>query len=355
MKRALVWDPYLDTLGGGERYALTVAEILAAKGYQVVVPWNDEKILEAARDRFGLKLSGIEIDGAAFELLRQKSGKQERRNLLSRYAVIFWVSDGSVPTLYGKTNLLHYQVPFKKINGNLLTNWWKLGKVKTIVVNSRFTEKVIRHTLHTRKTTVLYPPVSLFSAGKKQKLILNVGRFVSPSHPKRQDVLIEAFKTLLRQYPDAAKGWKLILAGGHQGDNAYLEELKAQAEGLPVEFLLNPSFDKIKQLYAQASIYWHGAGYGIDETQHPEKVEHFGITTVEAMSASCVPVVIDKGGQREIVTSKTGYLVKTVEEIVGITGKLITDNRLRQLGDAAIARAKDFSRENFAQTFERLL
>ena len=36
--------------------------------------------------------------------------------------------------------------------------------------------------------------------------------------------------------------------------------------------------------------------------------EHFGITTVEAMAAGCVPVVIDKADQREIVRHVTdGY------------------------------------------------
>ena len=31
-KRAAIYDPYLDTLGGGERYCLTVAEILLIAG-----------------------------------------------------------------------------------------------------------------------------------------------------------------------------------------------------------------------------------------------------------------------------------------------------------------------------------
>ena len=34
-KRAAIYDPYLDTLGGGERYCLTVAEILLIAGWQV--------------------------------------------------------------------------------------------------------------------------------------------------------------------------------------------------------------------------------------------------------------------------------------------------------------------------------
>jgi hypothetical protein len=47
---------------------------------------------------------------------------------------------------------------------------------------------------------------------------------------------------------------------------------------------------------------WHATGYGFDAEQYPAKQEHFGMTTVEAMSAGAVPVVLNTGGQREIVT-----------------------------------------------------
>ena len=34
-KQVAIYDPYLDTLGGGERYCLTIAKILLKKGYKV--------------------------------------------------------------------------------------------------------------------------------------------------------------------------------------------------------------------------------------------------------------------------------------------------------------------------------
>ena len=58
---------------------------------------------------------------------------------------------------------------------------------------------------------------------------------------------------------------------------------------------------ELRDLYARASIFWHAAGLGEDPERHPDRYEHFGITTVEAMSAGAVPVVIDAAGQVEIV------------------------------------------------------
>lgn len=54
----------------------------------------------------------------------------------------------------------------------------------------------------------------------------------------------------------------------------------------------------ILKLYGEASIFWHACGLG---EKDPHLVEHFGMTTVEAMQNYCVPIVIDGGGQKEIV------------------------------------------------------
>ena len=44
VKKAAFFDPYLDTLGGGERYFLTLASILAQKNWQVDLFWPDPSI-----------------------------------------------------------------------------------------------------------------------------------------------------------------------------------------------------------------------------------------------------------------------------------------------------------------------
>jgi glycosyltransferase involved in cell wall biosynthesis len=358
IKKALVWDPYLDTLGGGERYSLTVAESLSQMGAEVTVPWSNQEILNQGRERFGLELKSVSADAALYQFLTKPHSWWQRYLRLRQFEVIFWVSDGSVPLLFGKKNLLHYQVPFRRINGSFISNQAKLLTINKIVVNSKFTQKVISKTLPNLKSRVLYPPVDVdhFTPDNKTNTILNVGRFVSPSHPKRQDVLIDAFAQLTKEHPKETADWKLILAGGHRGDEHELNLLRQQAEGLRVEIVVNPDSQTLKKLYGAASIYWHAAGYGIDEKQEPEKVEHFGITTVEAMAAGAVPIVINKGGQKEIVADDSGFVFSDIDQLVALTNKLVVNLDKRNLmAKMAVIRAKAFSLDMFQQKLLDLL
>ncbi len=120
--------------------------------------------------------------------------------------------------------------------------------------------------------------------------------------------------------------------------------------------LVNLERSRLRQLYAQAKIFWHAAGYGECE-ERPELSEHFGMATVEAMSAGCIPVVINKGGQPEIVEhGVSGFLWNSLEELKEYTGLLMRDEQLRaRMEEAALARAALFSRERFVSRFLDLL
>jgi glycosyltransferase involved in cell wall biosynthesis len=74
---------------------------------------------------------------------------------------------------------------------------------------------------------------------------------------------------------------------------------------------------------------------------------------VEAMAAGCVPVVINKGGQSEIVEHGiSGFVWETLEELKNYTARLISDDNLRlQMSAAARTRAQMFSREMFLKRF----
>ncbi len=67
-----------------------------------------------------------------------------------------------------------------------------------------------------------------------------------------------------------------------------------------------------------ASIFWSATGLGEDEERAPWAQEHFGMTTAEAMAGGCVPVVIDRAGQREIVREGVnGFRWSTPAELIG--------------------------------------
>ena len=388
IKKAAIYDPYLDTLGGGERYCLTIAEALLEQGYQVDLFWDGDKdILSKAEKRFSLDISKLNLVSDCFHLrphqiedvlesgtdvivktthINTASRTNKIKALLdkiiitSKYDVFFFLSDGSVPFLFSKQNFLHVQVPFTfnlSLKNTIIT-FLKSLTLNKIIVNSEFTKKFTSKYLP-KNTTVLYPPVdvSKFSPGNnKEKIILSVGRFDNILNAKRQDVLIEAFTELYKRNPS----WKLVLAGGSLLDperNNYLHHLKYLAQNLPVDFVVNPSFSELQSLYSSASIYWHAAGYEIDENINPENTEHFGITIVEAMSAGLVPVVIKKGGIPEIIIdSQNGFLWQNKNDLISKTQLLIGSlPLLQEMSQKSIESSHLYSKEIFKQKFINLL
>jgi glycosyltransferase involved in cell wall biosynthesis len=216
-----------------------------------------------------------------------------------------------------------------------------LDSYDRILANSRFTQQWTER-MWRRPTGVLYPPVPQMAPGDKQPIILSVGRFFLPGtgHNKKQLEMVRAFRRLA-----PPPGWTYHLVGGcAPEDAAYLDQIRAEAEGLPVVLHPDASGAELADLYARASIFWHAAGLGEDPDRYPDRYEHFGITTVEAMSAGLVPVVIDGAGQAEIVDEgRSGFRFAELDGLVEHTRRLIGDEGLRtRLAAAARARAADF-------------
>lgn len=341
--RAAFFDPYLDTVGGGERYVLTAAIALRDKGWQVELQWKNSKIIEYLQERLGLDLSGIEI----VENISKGAG----------YDLVFWLSDGSVPLLFAKQNFIHFQTPFTRVAGKNVLNRLKFLKIDKVITNSKFTKNVIDQEFGI-DSTVLYPPVSVseFKQLKKENIILSVGRFSQLQQAKRQDILVQAFKEMVSKRK--IKGWELYLVGGSEvGGEEFVRELKKESRGYPIKILENVPFDQIKQLYGKAKIFWSASGFNINSENNPEKVEHFGITTIEAMSAGIVPVVVDNGGHRETIKDGVnGFLWRTIDQIQDLSLDLMKDERRRaQIAKEAKKSAENYSEDKFKENFLKLL
>ena len=204
---------------------------------------------------------------------------------------------------------------------------------------------------------VIYPPVNTsFDIEAKADRILSVGRFAASGHSKNQLEMLDAFNSSTADLP----GWEYFCVGGVDDSSSartYLARAVAMAEAGKAHVEADIDRRRLRQLYQQAKIFWHAAGYGEDEERYPERSEHFGIVTVEAMAAGCVPVVINKGGQRDIVEhGVSGFLWTTLDELKEYTLRVARDEQLRtRMADAARARARCFSTENFLRGFTRLL
>ena len=235
-----------------------------------------------------------------------------------------------------------------------------LDSYDSVTANSEFTAKWIERMWGRHPETIysvgddMGPPVT------KERIILNVGRFFMNGGGclhKRQDLLLNVFRGMTDIH---RAGWQMHFVGGVASDpasRAMVEKLSHTSKGLPIFFHLDADFGRLRDLYRRASIYWHATGYGFSPTEYPDMQEHFGLTTVEAMSAGVVPVVINSGGQCEIVTQGVnGLLWNECDELERETRRLIDDPELREAmslqAQESLAR---FSRRAFEGRMDAIL
>ncbi len=227
----------------------------------------------------------------------------------------------------------------------------RLRRYGQVVANSHYTAGWIERRWG-RRAAVLEPPVRPIPRLPKRPMILGVGRFMRGGRSKRQRELVTLFRQLVER---GVAGWELHLAG-FPGDRAYVDEVRRAAEGLPVFFHLDVDRSRLETLFGQASIFWHAVGLDEDPEAAPELMEHFGIVTVEAMSAGAVPVVINRGGQPEILGDPPcGIRWSTREDCLDATRHLIDDEDSReQLAERAQSRAGRYAFDSFAPRARRL-
>ena len=308
-----LYSPYWDTMGGGEKYMLDLARCFPED--EIVFFGAEKDLMSKAKERFGFSHKNV---SAIFDIKKNdgKLIKDKFKNL----DLFFYQCDGSIFIPSAKKNILLIQSPVHSPQGGIKDKI-KLFFWQKIICNSEFTAKVVR-----KKTgaspAILNPAVDRIPILKKENIILSVGRFFPHLHSKKQEVLIEIFKKLTPSY-------RLCLVGAvASSDREYLKDLKEQAKNYQIDFFENVSFEKIRELYGSAKIFWHAAGYGEDLKKFPERAEHFGIATIEAISAGCYPLVFKAGGQKEILGNNPEFYWETKEELLEKTKNLITNYEL---------------------------
>jgi glycosyltransferase involved in cell wall biosynthesis len=339
--KATIYNPYLDTLGGGERYTMAVASALTENGWEVDIEWKDQEIKKSLEERFGINLAQINF------IPDIKRGEN--------YDLCFWVSDGSIPTLRSRKNILHFQVPFHGVNGKSLLNKMKLFRIGKIICNSNFTKKVIDQEYGV-DSLVIYPPVDTkkIKSKRKENIILTIGRFSQLKQAKRQDILIEAFKKL---YDAGYTDWSFVLAGGVEvGADEYVKELGKKVGKYPITIIKSPPYTDLINLYGRAKIFWSAAGYGINEQKEPEKTEHFGISAVEAMAAGAIPLLFEAGGHKEIINDgKNGFLWNKVSELIAKSKKVINNHSIwASISESAKLSSQQYGYEKFKKEMSQI-
>lgn len=355
----LLYTPYNLVPGGGERYLLTIAAGLTGVANVTLAtlhPYSWLRLRTMSREL------SLDLDAIRITTLDQATDSLP-------YDTMIVMGNEALPGIpgAGKRNIYLCQFPFPAPQQVLddrrkYTADYGQTLVYSPFVRRHYTRALQALGIPVPKIAVISPPAVLAPAAPhhtKKAMILGVGRFINTGHAKRHDLMIEAFRTLAERLPEA----ELHLAGSLPAEvefRAYFSGLQCQAEGLHVYFHPNASPQRLAQLYAGASLYWHLAGYGVDETSEPHCCEHFGITVVEAMSAGCIPLVVNRGGPPEIVqNSDTGYIFETLDELVEISARILSlppgDTGIAAMRAAAIEASSRYSPEHFINEIRDLM
>lgn len=388
-----LYSPFFgSTIGGGEKYFGVAAEALrdAFPEHDVEIVSPVKPDVERYQRMLGLDFEGISFRGG--EVRGAGWGRRVRRlPLIRRYADLYlatraaeWTRDYDVflsmvyvmPAfskarrgvilcqfpyeLHGGTGgrtgvkgalYRAYTAPYELLKRRLLGT--EDEAFELVVCQSEYVREWVRRLWH-RESLVVNPPIDVPAEepdwAAKGPVILSVGRFFSSGHCKRQDLMVETFR---RMCDDGLEGWELHLVGSlhrtNPADMAFFERVRALAEGYPVRIHADAPFDVLKDTYRRASVYWHAAGYGVDEARRPIDLEHFGMTTAEAMGYGAAPVAIARGGQPEVVEDGvSGFLWETPAQLADRTLELTRDADLRRrMGEAARTASGRFSRAEF--------
>jgi glycosyltransferase involved in cell wall biosynthesis len=223
------------------------------------------------------------------------------------------------------------------------------------ICNSNFTKNYFKKfwpQIPAEKIKVLYPPVKLFThTGKERKRQIVVCSRLDPE--KKIECLIDTYNKYF-----FCQNVKLIIIGSVSNNinEIYLKRLRSSTNNNnSINFLINTERNSIEEIFNETLIFWHAKGFG--ETD-PGLFEHFGITTVEAMSTGIIPIVINKGGQCEIVDHGiNGYKWDTLDELRDFT-QLVLDmshEKLNAFSKNAIHKAMTFSASEFNVKFLEIL
>jgi glycosyltransferase involved in cell wall biosynthesis len=371
-KKILLYSEYWSSFGGGEKYLACCAEaLLRTARYDVtIIAQTTSFDKDAVARYFNVDLSGITVRTVDGEL---EAMRAEAERLSAEFDIFIYMTNYRFIPSRARQTFVILQVPygsitpFSLLKTSIKQNLKEAGKdvvrrkmfkrlhdTQAVIVYSRFVQLSL-DVIHDIPSTVIEPPIDdfLVEGATKERVILSVGRFFNGLYNnKRYDVLIDAFKKLCDRLPNTTWHYRLVgSCGADEDSQAYLEQLQNAARGFPIYFHVNAPYDDLQRHYNEATIFWHAAGFDGDEDAHPERAEHFGMSTLEAMSARCAPVVINAGGQKEIVShGESGYLWSSVDELVEHSIKLIsTDELLAVMQTKARERFGEFDREHFSK------
>ena len=203
------------------------------------------------------------------------------------------------------------------------------------ISNSNFTRSKLSifKNIDNASHRTIYPPslqLGDISTPKKENFVASVGRF---SETKNQLMQIEIAKNL----PEL----DFYIIGFTKEENPYFQYCKKlirQYNLTNVHILTNLNYHDLMMKLERAKYFLHTTVN-----------EPFGITTVQAISKNCIPVVHNSGGQKEIVFFRE-LRFENVSEAVS-RFKELSEKELKDHRERLTESLENYSSENFIKTF----
>jgi glycosyltransferase involved in cell wall biosynthesis len=345
--RVAVWYDYLQTIGGGERVALSLAKHFDA---DLITTEFDPYLPQRAGypSVRVVSLGGLLLQPPLKQI--DASWKFRRARLRGYDFHVFignWAQFAAKrhrPNLYyclTPTRLFYDQYEAMKarldpVSRAAATLWIGAHRPadrravahcdRVVAISENVRRRILRY--YGRDAPVVHPPVA--TSRFRFKEVGDAWLSVSRLYPeKRIELQLEIFRRLPEE--------KLVLVGGYSaGDRAsrYLARLKPPAN---VTMVGEISEDALADLYASCRGFLTTA---VDED--------FGITPVEAMAAGKCVLATDEGGYREtVVDGETGFLLPPDPERFASKIRELDGSTLRAMKDDCTARASEFDESVF--------
>ncbi len=356
-----LYDHTIHLIGGGQKYGLTIATGLQ-DDFDVTIIANKTVTLDQFREWYDLDLNNCQLKIIPVPYFEKRGTLnldpgQITRRIPNPFHVIgkesgnydIFINNSMNEMIYPLANISMMICHFPERRP---FSYFYADQYDHVIYNSKYTASWIKKKWHFDPHKHIYPPVDMEPlSGKdipRENIILSVARFETGGSKKQME-MVRTFHKLSRNFPKLMAAWQLFLVGGNPDPNPYLATILKfieQRDIKNIQVKTNISGEALKDIYRRAKIFWHLCGL---EQRDPALVEHFGMTIVEAMQNSLVPVVFDGGGQREIVEhGQSGFRINNTAELMHHTLSLIKENRiLGQMSTQARERSKVFTGERF--------
>jgi len=372
------------TPGGGERVLLCFLkkfQELNGRGVDMVVRSDN-----VCKEITCLKALAKELD---VEGILWKDVKVKLFNDV-RPGYNIWLSMGNslFPEVgsYGKFSIYHCQFPFNGLKYASIGGFEMLKTYDVVYLNSRYThiwytrylntfraqaQPTSRRGRHVPLPQIIHfpPPFNLHGIRETDSFdygerwtggnfysgvnIILIGRFFEGVQCKNHELAIRAFEKLQNILPESHVRLTLV---GHvaKGQDAYFKDIELLAnKNKQVNIIKDADAIVLENLIRASDVVWSITGMSglkakkvkkVKAQQDPADAEHFGIGLLECMSTGVIPVVVDRGGPREILHGLPEFLrVISVTELAESTAELLSlpEREISGLRERSRVRARE--------------